>query len=375
METRSTAQGNQHQVLEAINALKESLDTLHEEHTRHREEHREAFAELRREVAARLQTDSEPEASPLLSGSQSVMPALPSSGEATGTMPDDSSGSRTSPIDHVGDHAVVTDPLSSQQRTSSEGASQQQELQGQIAPKMIVKLDTYDGRNPWGTFRTHFDLVADINGWKNNSRGAFLASALRGAALEVLQNLPATIQRDYNSLVNALEGRFGDKHLGRLYHATLRTRVQQKNESLAELATDIERLARHAYEGCAASTLDLVAAGHFVDAISDSEVQQFVRLSSPGCMRDAVARAMEVEAARGAVRATRRVSAAVEFPPAPPSRQPALRHECKTSVAPARRRSPPTCWSCGRQGHLQRYCNWHGTETRLQGSEDSMTEN
>ncbi|KAG0424841.1 hypothetical protein HPB47_027961 [Ixodes persulcatus] len=34
--------GNQHQVLEAINALKDSLDRLYEEHTRHREEYREA---------------------------------------------------------------------------------------------------------------------------------------------------------------------------------------------------------------------------------------------------------------------------------------------------------------------------------------------
>ncbi|CAN7977915.1 unnamed protein product, partial [Ixodes persulcatus] len=106
----------------------------------------------------------------------------------------------------------------------------------------------------------------------------------------------------------ALDGRFGEKQLGRLYLAILRTRIQRRNESLSELAIDIERLTRLAYQGCTTATLDSAAVGNFLDAIGDTEVQTFVRLSSPASMRDAVARAMEVEATTRGVRATRRPS-------------------------------------------------------------------
>ncbi|CAN8014219.1 unnamed protein product [Ixodes persulcatus] len=180
---------------------------------------------------------------------------------------------------------------------------------------MIVKLDTYDGRSPWNAFQVYFNLVEDLNGWTTASGGAFLASTLQGLALELLQNLPSGNQRDYKALEEALEERFGEKHLGRLYHATLRTQIQGGNESLSELAIDIKRLMRLSYQGCTTATLDSVAVGHFLDAIGDTEVQQFVRLSSPACMRDAVARAMEVEAMTRAVRATRRVTVPGSYQP------------------------------------------------------------
>lgn len=117
-----------------------------------------------------------------------------------------------------------------------------------------------------------------------------------------------------------------------------------------------------------------------MDAIADSKLQQLVRLSSPKCMREAVARPMEVEAARGAAIAIRQVSASVGFRPVISSACSAARmqnigvqflYQDARTEAHARRIFPPACWSCGRQGHLQHYCNWRGTEARLKENEDS----
>nr|CAD7413098.1 unnamed protein product [Timema poppensis] len=117
----------------------------------------------------------------------------------------------------------------------------------------------------------------------------------QGPALAVLQNISEPTRLDYDALTSALVLRFGDKHLRHLYHAQLKNRVQRPNESLAELAADVERLSQLALEGCPADTRDVITVGAFLDAISDREVQQTVRVAGLRTMREALARALEVE--------------------------------------------------------------------------------
>lgn len=363
MEDPNTSQPDL--VMRAIGALQASLASLREEQNRHRDEDRRALAELRREVSAQLQHQPGTGSSRQSTGHRGALHPPSRSGETTeGT----SEGGTASAADLSLQAPAETENDNRQQILPSGDANEQLALASQ---KMIVKLDTYDGRSPWNAFQVHFDLVADLNDWTTASRGAFLASTLRGPALELLQNLPPGNQRDYKALEEALEGRFGEKHLGRLYHATLRTRIQGRNESLSELAIDIERLTRLSYQGCTTATLDSVAVGHFLDAIGDTEVQQFVRLSSPACMRDAVARAMEVEATTRAVRATRRVTVPGGYQPGTSSALhpvPLLNTDRQTSHEatgmPPHQRPSPTCWRCGQKGHIQRYCSWRSKEEK-----------
>nr|CAD7201211.1 unnamed protein product [Timema douglasi] len=129
----------------------------------------------------------------------------------------------------------------------------------------------------------------------DDAKAQYLAEILRGPALAVLQNISEPTRLDYDALTSALVLRFGDKHLRHLYHAQLKNRVQRPNESLAELAADVERLSQLALEGCPADTRDVITVGAFLDAISDREVQQTVRVAGLRTMREALARALEVE--------------------------------------------------------------------------------
>ena len=78
------------------------------------------------------------------------------------------------------------------------------------------------------------------------------------AAMTVLSNLSADRHSDYRALVTALENRFGTAHQAQLQRMKLRNRTRRREESLAELMEDIERLARLAYPDAAPAMLELI---------------------------------------------------------------------------------------------------------------------
>ena len=70
---------------------------------------------------------------------------------------------------------------------------------------------------------------------------AYLATSLKGPALNVLGNISP------ERLVAALGSRFGSAHRTELSRAKFKHRVRQRDESLAALAEELERLGRLAY--------------------------------------------------------------------------------------------------------------------------------
>ena len=49
----------------------------------------------------------------------------------------------------------------------------------------------YDGRGPWDAYRTQFQMLATVNGWSTQEKAAYLAVSLKGAAVNVLNGIPA----------------------------------------------------------------------------------------------------------------------------------------------------------------------------------------
>ncbi|WP_369409856.1 DUF1759 domain-containing protein [Wolbachia endosymbiont of Corcyra cephalonica] len=105
----------------------------------------------------------------------------------------------------------------------------------------------FDGKSSsWSAFKRQFETLSSVNGWSDTQAYMALTLALRGDALLILENLP-TEGRNLEPLMEALETRYGDKHLEHVYRAQLKDRTQKYNESLQEWATEIERLVRRAY--------------------------------------------------------------------------------------------------------------------------------
>ena len=159
----------------------------------------------------------------------------------------------------------------------------------------ISRPPPYDGRSAWDAYRTQFEMLAEMNRWSNKEKATYLAVSLRGSALTVLSNLPIDSRCDYEALATALESRFGFTHQAELNRMKLRSRTRRREETLPELAEDIERLVRLAYPDAAPLMLEVLAKDQFVDALADEDMRLRVRQSRPATLRKAVEAALELE--------------------------------------------------------------------------------
>ena len=161
--------------------------------------------------------------------------------------------------------------------------------------KVIQKPVKYDGRTPWESYLAQFDIASQINGWDEEEKAAFLATSLTGPALAVLGNLTAEKRTNYKALVSAFTARFGSTHQAELARVRFKSRTRGQDESLPELAEDIERLGRLAYPDAPDQMTDSLSLDQFVDALHDDDTRLRLRQNCPKTLREAVELALELE--------------------------------------------------------------------------------
>ncbi|UYV73203.1 K02A2.6-like [Cordylochernes scorpioides] len=227
--------------------------------------------------------------------------------------------------------------------------------------RLLVKVPTFDGQSSWTSFKTQFDVVAQANGWNVRDKASFLAAALRGPAVDVLQMIPEQLRLDFNSLIDTLDSRYGEEHYQQLHVVKFKNRLQEKKESLQDLANDIRRLARLAFPTCPSETQDFMAQQQFIDAIGDPETQKFARLSSATTLQETLVQAMKHEAAQQASRGSYRLARQVKLDN--PEREKgrcwtcgANDHLSRTCPRKVKQRSDTGCWKCGKDGHIRKNC-------------------
>ncbi|GLV37954.1 hypothetical protein CBL_06344 [Carabus blaptoides fortunei] len=66
--------------------------------------------------------------------------------------------------------------------------------------RMKLKAPTFDGKTPWSTYFKQFDAAAMVNGWTDEEKAITLIISLRGEALNILQTIPDSQQKDYKYL-------------------------------------------------------------------------------------------------------------------------------------------------------------------------------
>ena len=113
--------------------------------------------------------------------------------------------------------------------------------------------------------------------------------------MSLLGNLPSDTRQDYKELVAALEGRFGSAHQQELHCSKFKSRLRRRDESLQELAEDLERLARLAYPLAPEEMKDLLPKEQFIDAMVDGDTRLRLKQSRPQSLRAALTLAMELE--------------------------------------------------------------------------------
>ncbi|KAJ8924575.1 hypothetical protein NQ315_000724 [Exocentrus adspersus] len=162
-----------------------------------------------------------------------------------------------------------------------------------------IKVPTYDGKVSWNTYLRQFEAV--VRNWREEEKATSLIAALRGEALEVLRTIPEGSQ-DYKAVTSALEKRYGDAHLQHVYQAQLRNRKRRFEETLQQYEADVSRMVNLAYPTAPAEVIEQLSVNSFVDGLRDPEINQLVRLARHKTISEALAQALEIEAAKKASR-------------------------------------------------------------------------
>lgn len=159
-----------------------------------------------------------------------------------------------------------------------------------------MKPQTYDGSDDLDEYLTQFNLVAELNGWDYETKSLFLASSMVGGTRALLCELEPRQRKDYISIVNALQNRYGSINRAEVYRSKLQGKVLGKNETLPELAQTIRKLTRKAYPSATNEVIDLLAMDYFIDAIPDTDIRLRLREVGPKTIGEAEQVAVRLDA-------------------------------------------------------------------------------
>ena len=179
--------------------------------------------------------------------------------------------------------------------------------------KLLQKPTTFDGTTLWESYYAQFEIVAQLNKWNDFQKAAYLATSLKGPALAVLGNLAPEERQNLDVLVVALKNRFGTSHQTELSRMKFKNRIKQKDESLPEMAEDIERLCRLAYPDAPPTLRDVLARDQFVDALPDEDTRLRIKQERPKSLRKALEAGLELESFQIAARQRLKVSRETEL--------------------------------------------------------------
>lgn len=158
------------------------------------------------------------------------------------------------------------------------------------------KPATFDGAMNWNDYIVHFDMIAELNYWNDETKALELATSQRGLALSVLSDLRPEYRYSFRHLISALSARFEPENQKEIYKTQLKIRVRRKNESITELMQYIKRLVRMAYPNAPLDFRDQITKDSFIESLNEQEMEWSVFQGRPRNLEDAVRLALEYEA-------------------------------------------------------------------------------
>ena len=185
-------------------------------------------------------------------------------------------------------------------RTGTTYSSPEVSVQKQERPRQITVKRTFsgDGTDIWSEFIRYFENIAELNEWESDRKRKVLFTVLRGQAETYTYGLSDRERNDWESLITALDARFGHKAMKESYVAEAKLRRKKGTESFRDFGQAIEDLYRRAYpdnrEHVQESSMKT-----FMDNCSDTEdFRLAVKRTRPKTLQDAVTAAMQEECIR-----------------------------------------------------------------------------
>ncbi|KAK8386547.1 hypothetical protein O3P69_010880 [Scylla paramamosain] len=145
----------------------------------------------------------------------------------------------------------------------------------------------FDGTVSWEAYKTQFELLASARQWSRPEMAMQLVWALKGPALEVLNQLPAAQRCSYSKVTATLERRYGYQHQTEVFRTRFRARLRGPGRPLTRLAQDLEVLVRRAYPEASEEMITILLRDKFVDAIDNQQLRIYVQQAHPKDLQEA----------------------------------------------------------------------------------------
>lgn len=220
------------------------------------------------------------------------------------------------------------------------------------------KPATFDGAMNWNDYIVHFDMIAELNYWSDETKALELATSLRGPALSVLSDLRPEYRYSFRHLVSALSSRFEPENQAEIYKTQLKSRVRRKNESITELMQDIKRLVRMAYPNAPLDFRDQITKDSFIESLNEQEMEWSVFQGRPRNLEDAVRLSLEYEAFQQARGRRNRVAVRMqrEEPTDTNNRNDAHQIALISQNTEKKFNKKGPCFYCKKDGHIKSEC-------------------
>uniref|UniRef100_A0A1A9V0Z5 Retrotrans_gag domain-containing protein n=1 Tax=Glossina austeni TaxID=7395 RepID=A0A1A9V0Z5_GLOAU len=160
-----------------------------------------------------------------------------------------------------------------------------------------VKTPLCAGATNFNAFKLQFGVVATKNIWDDDDKAVVLITSLRGAAAEIIQMIPEGKRTEFAAIMDALERKYGSKHVKELTHLESSSCCQKLNERIQDYATEIERLANLAYIGVPDDVLERLKIDAFVKGLRDAELKKAAWTSAKTTFTETLGFALTQEAA------------------------------------------------------------------------------
>ena len=258
-------------------------------------------------------------------------------------MPNTSISNQPAPIYHPQAEKPVHVPIEPITSICNSGSKDNQN-----AEKIgYTKPNSFDGKSSWSDYKVHFEIVASLNGWSNETKALKLIACMKDSALSTIGNINTNCPPSYHELINTLTRRFAPENQAELYKHQIDARIRKRGESLPELAQDIKRLVRLAYPQAQPDVWDSLAYRSFREALNDYDLAWAITQLNMDTIDEALTLALKYEAFHAS------------------HRKPTFRKMASDNMTTDKNhskgdtcnyKSKGTCYYCGEQGHFKTNC-------------------
>uniref|UniRef100_A0A1A9X2Q8 CCHC-type domain-containing protein n=1 Tax=Glossina brevipalpis TaxID=37001 RepID=A0A1A9X2Q8_9MUSC len=139
-----------------------------------------------------------------------------------------------------------------------------------------LKTPLFDGTSSFSAFKFQFNVVATRSDWDEEEKAAALITSLRGNAADVIQIIPEARSKDFVTVMDALERKYGSQYVREVGQVELATRSQRPRETIREYANEIERLTNLTYVDMPEKAQEKLKIDAFMRGLRDMDIKKAV---------------------------------------------------------------------------------------------------